>query len=73
MNHRQFFSNERIHLIFYDFQAYKWQRIELTLSIICQFQFYMKMAKSQFDAFVREDVNLTMAHWIRLSLLCRCK
>ena len=29
------------------------------------------MTKYKIDAFVRE--NLTMAHWIRLSQLCRCK
>ena len=30
----------------------------------------LKLTQSQMDAFVRQ--NLTMAHWIRLSLLCRC-
>ena len=31
----------------------------------------MKLTKSQIYAFLRQ--NLTMAHWICLSLLCRCK
>ena len=30
----------------------------------------IKTAKSQIDSFLLE--NLTMVHWIRLSLLCRC-
>ena len=31
----------------------------------------IKMAKFKMDAFLRD--KLTMAYWIRLSLLCRCK
>ena len=31
----------------------------------------MQPTKSQIDSFLRQ--NLTRAHWIRLSLLCRCK
>ena len=41
----------------------------------CQLYYYafpgLKLTKSKLDAFLRQI--LTMAHWIRLSLLCRCK
>ena len=41
----------------------------------CQLYYYalscLKLTKFKTDACLRE--NLTMAHWIRLSLLCRCK
>ena len=39
-----------------------------TCSIMYGFVKKMKMAKSQIDTFLREQ--MTMAHWIRLSLLC---
>ena len=41
----------------------------------CQFYYYavpvLKLEKFRIDAFLLE--NLTMAHWIGLCLLCRCK
>ena len=41
----------------------------------CQLYYYafpaVKLTKFKIDPFLHE--NLTMAHWIRLSLLCRCK